>query len=134
VKSLGAHAVIDYTRTDFTQTGQTWDVIFDAVGTRSFGQCRRALAPRGIYMNTVPTLGLVRDLLWTRLRGGKRAGFTTAGLKQNCANLDFLRELAETGHLRAVIDRCYPLDEIVQAHRYVETKRKKGNVVITLVG
>lgn len=131
VKSLGAHRVIDYTRDDFTQNGQTYDVIFDAVGKSSFSRSKRALAPRGIYMTTVPSLGIIFDILRTAFFGGKKAKFTTAGLKQTKDNLNFLRSQYETGKLRAVIDRCYPPEQIVEAHRYVDSERKKGNVIIT---
>ncbi|MBK9746843.1 MAG: NAD(P)-dependent alcohol dehydrogenase [Chloroflexi bacterium] len=132
VRSLGADAVIDYTREDFAKSGQAYDVIFDAVGKRTYGQCQRALTPQGIYMTTVPTLGTAVALLRTARSRGKRAGFTTAGLKQNRANLDFLTGLFDQGALRAVIDRCYPLAQVAEAHRYVETGRKKGNVIITV--
>jgi NADPH:quinone reductase-like Zn-dependent oxidoreductase len=130
VKSLGAHAVIDYTQEDFTQNGQTYDVIFDAVGKSSFGRCKGSLTPKGVYLTTVPTLGMVRDLLSTLFSSGKKAKFATAGLMQNHANLNFLKELAEAGQIRAVIDRRYPLEEVAEAHRYVDTERKRGNVVI----
>lgn len=132
VKNLGADAVIDYTRTDFTQQGQTYDVIFDAVGKRSFGECQAALTPTGLYMTTVPSLGIVLQMLWRRVRGGRQALFAAAGLQQSRANLETLIQLYEAGALRAVIDRTYPLAQIAEAHRYVETERKKGNVVITL--
>jgi len=134
VQSLGADMVIDYTQADFTQTGQTYDIIFDAVGKRSFSQCKGVLTPKGIYLSTVLTWTIVRHMAWTAMRGGKKAKFATAGLMQNKANLNFLKELFAAVKLQAVIDRCYPLEEIVEAHRYVETGHKKGNVVITLEG
>lgn len=130
VKSLGADAVIDYTQTDFTQTDQRYDVIFDAVGKSSFSRCKGALSQKGIYLTTVPTLGIVRDILWTSLSGGKKAKFVTAGLMQNKQNLTFLKELVEAGKIKAVIDRRYPLEQTAEAHRYVEKGHKKGNVVI----
>lgn len=132
VKSLGADRVIDYTQTDFTRTGDTYDVIFDAVGKRSFSACKAALSPKGVYLTTVPSLSIVFQMLWTSLFGGKKAKFTTAGLIQNQANLNFLKELTEAGKLKAVIDRCYPLVQLAEAHRYVEAGHKKGNVVITV--
>lgn len=132
VKSLGADTVIDYTSVDFTQTGQTYDVIFDAVGKRSFAQCKAALTQTGIYLTTVPALTIVRDMVWTSLRGSKKAKFAAAGLMQNKDNLIFLKEMVEAGQLHAVIDRCYPLEQLAAAHRYVETGHKKGNVVITV--
>lgn len=132
VRSLGAHAVIDYTAEDFTRAGHTYDVIFDAVGKSSYARCKGVLAPRGLYLTTVPSWAIVRDLLLTSLPGGKKAKFATAGLMQTKANLLFLMELAEVGKLRAVIDRCYPLEQLAEAHRYVETGRKRGNVVINV--
>ncbi|MDX2140685.1 MAG: NAD(P)-dependent alcohol dehydrogenase [Chloroflexota bacterium] len=133
VKALGADAVIDYTREDFTQERGAYDVIFDAVGKNSFSRCHRALKPKGIYMTTVPTLGFLVDLLLAALMGGgKKAIFATAGLDATTAHLEDLRRLVEAGSLRAVIDRCYPLERVAEAHRYVETGRKRGNVVITI--
>lgn len=130
VKSLGADKVIDYTREDFTQAVSEYDVIFDAVGKSSFAACKRALTPRGVYLTTVPSLAIVGQMLMTKLFGRRKAKFTTAGLLQNRANLDFLIELFNAGKLKAVIDRRYPLAQIAEAHRYVDTGHKKGNVVV----
>jgi NADPH:quinone reductase-like Zn-dependent oxidoreductase len=132
VKSLGADKVIDYTTTDFTRSGQTYDVIFDAVGKSSFSRCKEALTQKGIYLTTVPTFGIVIHMLWTSMIGSKKAKFVAAGLMQNKENLVFLKELIEAGKLKAVIDRRYPLEQVAEAHQYVETGRKKGNVVITV--
>lgn len=132
VRSLGADRVIDYTQTDFTRTGEPYDVIFDAVGKSSYSRCKDVLAPAGVYLSTVPSAGLMLSMLMTAIGGGKKAKFVTAGLKQNQQNLHFLRGLAESGQLRPVIDRRYPLERIAEAHRYVETGRKKGNVVIAM--
>lgn len=135
VKALGADEVIDYTREDFTRSGQTYDVIFDAVGKSSFSRCKRALTPQGVYMTTnVPSLPLALQILWTSVVGGKKAKFTTAGLKQSQESLRFLKELAESGKLKATIDRCYPLEQAADAHRYVDTGRKKGSVVLVVAG
>ena len=133
VKSLGADRVIDYTKTDFTSAGQTYDVIFDAVGKSSFSRCKGALSQHGVYLSTVPTLGIVFQMLWTSMIGSKKAKFATAGLMQNKENLAFLKELIEAGKLKAFIDRRYSLEQVAEAHRYVETGRKKGNVVINIV-
>ena len=130
VRALGADHVIDYTREDFTQSGQTYDVIFDAVGKRNFSACKRALKAKGLYLTTTPTLANVRDMAWTALGGGKKAKFVTAGLMQNKGNLDALTALVEAGQLKPVIDRCYPLAQIADAYRYVDTGHKRGNVVI----
>lgn len=132
VKSHGADKVIDYTQENFTKTGQTYDVIFDAVGKRSFAQCKGALTQRGVYLSTVPSLSILFDMLRTAALGNKKAIFVTAGLMQNQANLIFLKELYEAGKIKAVIDRRYPLEQVAEAHLYVEKGHKKGNVVITL--
>lgn len=132
VKALGADKVIDYTKVDFTKSGQSYDVIFDAVGKSSFSSCKSSLTPRGIYLSTVPTLSTILQMLWTSKSGSKKAKFVTAGLMQNKGNLIFLKELIEAGQLKSVIDRRYPLEQTAEAHRYVEKGHKKGNVVITL--
>ncbi|MCA0455053.1 MAG: NAD(P)-dependent alcohol dehydrogenase [Chloroflexi bacterium] len=130
VKSLGADEVIDYTKSDFTKNGQTYDVIFDAVGKSTFGQCKNSLKQGGLFLFTVPTLRIVQDMLWTSRFGSKKAVLGLAGLHQKQENLQFLKELVEAGKLKSVIDRCYPLAQTAEAHRYVDTGRKKGNVVI----
>jgi NADPH:quinone reductase-like Zn-dependent oxidoreductase len=132
VRKAGADFVIDYTREDFARGDKTYDVVFDAVGKRSFSACKRVLAAKGMYLTTAPKLTIVFQMMWTSLfQGGKRAVFATAGLMQNHANLSFLMELARSGTLNAVIDRRYPLDRLPDAHEYVETERKRGNVIIT---
>jgi len=134
VASLGADRVIDYTQEDFTKNGETYDVIFDAVGKHSFRRCRRSLKPGGFYVETdlgflwqVPILALV-----TRWIGDKRV---TLGItRYTKKDVLFLKELIEAGRYRAVIDRCYPLEDVVEATRYVETQQKTGNVVLTING
>jgi NADPH:quinone reductase-like Zn-dependent oxidoreductase len=132
VRSHGADQVIDYTQEDFTKNGQMYDVIFDAVGKGSFSQCKGSLTQRGIYLSTVLSVPILFNMLHTAIIGNKKAIFVTAGLLQNNANLNFLTELYESGKIKAVIDRRYPLEKLAEAHRYVETGHKKGNVVITL--
>jgi NADPH:quinone reductase-like Zn-dependent oxidoreductase len=110
VKSLGADQVIDYTREDFTLSRVTYDVVFDAVGKLTPTRGKKALKPGGIYIN-----------VHTDSDGGDKL-----------ENLLFLKELIEAGKLKPVIDRVYPLEQIVEAHRYVEQGHKKGNVVITV--
>ena len=134
VASLGADRVIDYTKEDFTKNGETYDVIFDAVGKHSFRRCRRSLKPGGYYVETdlgflwhVPVLALL-----TRWIGDKRV---TLGItRYTKKDVLFLKELIETGKYRAVIDRHYPLEDVVEATRYVETEQKTGNVVLTING
>lgn len=132
VKSLGADEVIDYQTQDFTQTPHTFDFIFDAVGKSSFGQCKPLLKPKGIYVST--ELGKRSENIFlsliTPIRSGKKVLFPLPVMRQN--DILHLRELAQQGTFRAVIDRTYPLEQIVEAHRYVETGQKVGNVVITM--
>jgi len=130
VKSLGADEVIDYTQDDFTRNGQSYDVIFDSVGKQSFSGCRGSLKPRGAFIATDHLHNLVLAV-WTARIGSKRVLFPIPPrfTKQDVV---FLKQLIESGQYRAVIDRRYPLDEVVAATRYVETKQKTGNVVLTV--
>ena len=135
MKSLGADQVIDYTKEDFTQTGQTYDIVFDAVGKSSFSRSKALLKQSGIYLTTVPTLAILRQMLWTSMIGGTKAMIAFTGLRsssEKTKDLILLKELVEVGQLEPVIDRRYPLEQIVEAHRYVDQGHKRGNVVITL--
>ena len=134
VSALGADEVVDYLREDFTKSGETYDVIFDAVGKHSFRRSRRSLKPGGTYVETdlgfmwhVPLLALL-----TRWFGKKRVALGIT--KYSKDDVLLLKELIEAGEYRAVIDRRYPLDQVVEATRYVETGQKTGNVVLTLNG
>ena len=129
-RKAGADFIIDYTQEDFTKADKAYDVVFDAVGKRSFTACRPLPTAKGIYMTTVPTPSILIQMIWTSLIKGKRAVFATAGLMQNKANLAFLMDLTRNGTLNAVIDRRYPLELLPDTHKYVETERKKGNVII----
>ncbi len=135
VKSLGADQVIDYTREDFTENGKTYDIIFDTVGKRSFSECKGSLTDEGIYLATVPTPVIMLQALWSAKSGSKKVKFAAAGLRsasEKVKDLVFLAELIEAGKIKPVIDRVYSLEQIAEAHRYVEKGHKKGNVVITL--
>jgi NADPH:quinone reductase-like Zn-dependent oxidoreductase len=135
VKSLGADKVIDYTQEDFTQSGQTYDIIFDAVAKSSFSRCKGSLKQRGIYLSTMPTLAILVQVLWTSKIGGKKAMIAAPGMRpanEKTKDLVFLKGLIEAGKIKSVIDRRYALEQIPEAHRYVEKGHKKGNVVITV--
>jgi 2-desacetyl-2-hydroxyethyl bacteriochlorophyllide A dehydrogenase len=126
VKSLGADKVIDYTKEDFTKNGQTYDIIFDAVMKSPFSRCESSLTHSGVYITVdYPLL----QALWTSMIGSKKIVF---GVANKIEDLTFLKELIEAGELKSVIDRHYPLEQTAEAHRYVDTGRKRGNVVITV--
>jgi NADPH:quinone reductase-like Zn-dependent oxidoreductase len=134
VRSLGADEVIDYTRDDFTLNGKTYDAVFDAVGKQSFRRCRNSLGPGGIYIETdlgfmwhVPLLALL-----TRWIGKKRVTLPIPGYTKE--DVMFVKGLVEAGRYRAVIDRTYPLEQVIEATTYVEAGHKTGNVVLTLNG
>jgi len=130
VKSLGVDTVIDYTKEDFTKSCETYDIVFDVVNKSSFSHCKSSLTQRGIYLATFPTLTFIIQMLWTSMVGSKKA--VSGEASEKAEDLDLLKELIETGELKPVIDRCYPLEQTAEAHRYVETGHKKGNVVITV--
>jgi NADPH:quinone reductase-like Zn-dependent oxidoreductase len=130
--SLGADEVVDYTQEDFTKNGETYDVIFDAVGKQSFRRCRHSLKSGGIYIDTdpgflwhVPVLALL-----TKGIGDKKVHLGI--VRYTKEDVLFLKQLIEEGKYRAVIDRTYPLEEVVAATKYVETEQKTGNVVLTV--
>jgi NADPH:quinone reductase-like Zn-dependent oxidoreductase len=130
VRSLGADKVIDYTQEDFTKNGQTYDVIFDAVGKHSFSRCKGSLKQGGVYVATDGFRNLFLAL-WTSRIGDKKVLFPIPP-RYTKKNVLWLKELIEAGRYRAVIDRSYPLEDVVEATRYVETQQKTGNVVLTI--
>jgi NADPH:quinone reductase-like Zn-dependent oxidoreductase len=135
VKSLGADKVIDYTKEDFTKNGQTYDIIFDTVGKSPFSSCKNSLTENGIYLTTVPSPATMLQMLWTSMAGGRKVGIAATGLRpssEKTKELVFLNGLIESGKIKAVIDRSYPLEQMTEAHKYVEAGHKKGNVVITI--
>jgi NADPH:quinone reductase-like Zn-dependent oxidoreductase len=132
VRSLGADRMIDYTQEDFTKNGQTYDVIFDAVGKHSFKRCRDTLSRGGSYLATDGLQNLILAQ-WTKLFGDKRVLFSIPP-RYTKQDVLFLKQLIESGKYRAVIDRCYRLEDVVEATRYVETEQKTGNVVLVVSG
>ena len=131
VRSLGPDRVIDYLKDDFTRNGQTYDVILDAVGKLKFRDCLVSLNPSGIFLPTDGAENFLYAIRGRRSRG-KRVVFQIPP-RQTRADVLFLKSLVETGAFRPVIDRRYPLEEVVEASRYVETERKRGNVVLTVL-
>ena len=135
VRSLGADTVIDYTKEDFAQTDQTYDLIFDTVGNASFSRCKGSLKHGGIYLTTVLTLAIYPHMLWTAKIGDKRAIIAYSNFRpasEKAKDLLVLKELTEAGSLKPIIDRCFPMDQTVEAHRRVETGHKTGTVVISV--
>jgi NADPH:quinone reductase-like Zn-dependent oxidoreductase len=130
VRSLGADRVIDYTQEDFTKNGLAYHVIFDAVGKQSFSGCKGSLKPGGAYVAT-DGLRNVFLAMWTSRIGDKKVLFPIPPHYTQKTVL-LIKDLIEAGKFRAVIDRSYPLEEVVEATRYVETEQKTGNVVLTL--
>jgi 2-desacetyl-2-hydroxyethyl bacteriochlorophyllide A dehydrogenase len=130
VKSLGADHVIDYTKEDFTKNGQTYDVIFDTARVTSFSRCKSSLKRNGRYLLAVFKTRELLQMLWTSMAGGKKVICALAPTKRE--DLVTLKELIEAGEIKSVIDKSFPLEQTAEAHRYVESGQKKGNVVITV--
>jgi NADPH:quinone reductase-like Zn-dependent oxidoreductase len=131
LRSIGADHVIDYTREDYTQNGQKYDVIIDTIGRSPFWGSVESLNEDGTYLNVNPKMSHRLQMGWNSGRSNKKllsweAGYTTENLLR-------LKELVEAGAIKPVIDRRYPMEQVAEAHRYVETDKKKGNVVITVV-
>jgi NADPH:quinone reductase-like Zn-dependent oxidoreductase len=130
LRSIGADHTIDYRSEDFTRSGETYDVVFDVIGKSPYSGSLRALEPGGYYLLANPTFGKVLRAPFTRMIGDKKVvGGTSSSTTRD---LEYLAELAAAGELRPVIDRRFPLEEVAEAHRYVESGAKQGNVVITV--
>jgi NADPH:quinone reductase-like Zn-dependent oxidoreductase len=133
LRSIGADRVIDYTREDFTKSGETYDVIFDVVGKSSFSGSIRSLKQNGRYLLGNPGVSQRLRALWTPMSIGKKViPYAARAASEISEDLVFLKELIEAGKIRSIIDRRYPLEQIPEAHRYVESGRKKGHVIITV--
>ncbi|USK34932.1 NAD(P)-dependent alcohol dehydrogenase [Bacillus sp. F19] len=135
VESLGADKVIDYTKEDFTKLGQTYDIIFDTVGKTSFSRCKGSLKQNGIFLEAAIEVAILPQVLLTSMIGRKKAMIAATGMRsasERTKDLIFLKEIIEAGKIKPVLDRRYPLEQIVEAHRYVDKGHKKGNVVIIL--
>jgi NADPH:quinone reductase-like Zn-dependent oxidoreductase len=136
VRSIGADRVIDYTREDFARSGERWDVIIDTVGNAMYSRCRHVLAPGGRLLAVVGSIGDILRAPWLRLVGARRIIAGSPAFKwtasQRAHALGELANLAASGEVRPIIDRRYPFDRIVEAHRYVDTGHKHGSVAITV--
>ena len=130
VKTLGADRVIDYKKEDFTQNGETYDLVFDILGKSSFARVKNSLTPQGIYLRASFKMKHLAQTLWTSLLGGKRVVCALSPDRKE--DLAFIKELVEAGKMKSIIDKYYPLEQAAEAHRYAESGRKKGHVVITL--
>lgn len=131
VRSLGADQVIDYTQEDFTQNGETYDLIFDILGKSSFKRLRQSLTPNGVYLLASYKMNAILQMLWTAVtRSGQKVicGFA----EEKVEDLVLVKELADAGQIKAIIDRCFSLEQAAEAHRYVEAGGKMGPVVITI--
>lgn len=131
VKALGADHVIDYKNEDFTANGEAYDVIYDILGKSTFSRCRGSLTENGTYLNASFKTGKVLQMIRTKIVGKKKVLCAFAGERHE--DMATIRDLAEAGALRAIIDRAFPLEKAADAHRYVEEGRKRGSVVITIV-
>lgn len=133
VKSLGAHKVIDYTKEDVLDRGEKWDIIFDVVvGKTSFKQFKRIMNPKGYYLAVAGGLNDLVSGIWTSIIGGKRVifgGGTACEIKEN---LLYIKELVESGEIKITLDKTYPFEQMVEAHRYAESGNKKGSVAVRI--
>ena len=135
VKSLGADEVIDYTQEDFVNNGKTYDIIFDTVGKCSFSHCKKSLTPTGIYITAQLTFTILFQMMFTSKAEGKKAMIAFTGMRlASVKTKDFaiIKELADAGKLKPVVDQTYTLEQIGEAHAYVDTGHKKGNVVLAI--
>lgn len=135
VKSLGADKVIDYAREDFTESGEKYNIIFDTVGKISFSKSKKMLKDGGVFLEVVIGLSIIPSVLWTSVFSSRKCRIAATGLRpadEKRKDLIFLRKLSDDGKFRAIIDKKYALEEVSEAHRYVDKGHKKGNVVLTV--
>jgi NADPH:quinone reductase-like Zn-dependent oxidoreductase len=130
VKSLGANKVIDYTKEHFSKNGETYNIIFDTVGKSSFSDCMKSLQKEGVYLQTLAVPAISLQMRWASITSSKTLIGGTA--VPTAENLKFLKELVENGKIKHIIDRTYPLEQIIETHKYVDKGHKKGNVVIVV--
>ena len=135
VKSIGADKVIDYTKEDFTKSKETYDIIFDLTGKTSFPNCKNSLKQNGKFLQAAITLSIFPFVFWTAISSNKKAMIMATGLRppaERTKDLIFIAELLGKGKIKPVIDKKYSLENITEAHRYVDKRHKKGNVIVTI--
>jgi NADPH:quinone reductase-like Zn-dependent oxidoreductase len=130
VKALGADKVVDYTKEDFTRNGETYDLIFDILGKSPFSRCKNSLKPKGILLHASFKMRHIFDMLRTSKSTGQRVFCAIA--PGSLKDLVSVKELIEEGKIKSIIDKCFPMEQAAEAHRYVEQGNKKGNVVISI--
>ncbi len=130
VKSLGADVVVDYTKADFTQNGETYDLIFDVLGKCSFGRCKNLLKQNGRLLYASFKMKQLFQMLWTSMFSSRKV--ICALSSENPGDLIFIKELVEAGKIKSILDRCFPMEQAAEAHRYAESGQKKGSVMITM--
>jgi len=131
LRSIGTDKVIDYTKEDFTKNGETYDLIFDILGRSSFSRCKSSLKPNGIHLFASFKMKQLLQMLMPSRSGGRKVICALSPVKGE--DLVSIKELIEEGKFKPIIDRCFPLEQIAEAHRYVEKGHKKGNVVISVI-
>lgn len=127
--------MIDYTKEDFTKSNEKYDIVFDVAGKSSYSKCKKIMNEEAVYLATVPTPAIIFQMLWTKSFGSKKVKFIAAGLRsgdKKAKDLALLKEIVETGMLKSVIDKQFPLEQIVDAHKYAEKGGKIGSVVVTI--
>ncbi|WP_339924438.1 NAD(P)-dependent alcohol dehydrogenase [uncultured Cyclobacterium sp.] len=135
VKSLGADHVIDYTKQNFPNIEQTYDIIYDTIGQLSFSTCKGSLTERGVYVSPVLGMPLLFQMLRTSIFGSKKAKFSATGIRpvpELKMLFEEVKEIIEAGKLKSIMDRSYPLEQVGNAHRYIDKGHKRGNVVLTM--
>ena len=130
VRSLGADRTIDYATEDFTKGGELYDIIFDAVAKRTFGECRRVLTPMGVYVNTLPTLSVLLNQYVVGFLTRRKAACVI--VRPNAADMEWMRARIEGGRIRIVVDRVYPLVQVQEAFEYSETGKAKGKIILKI--
>jgi len=131
VRSLGASKVLDYTKEDFTRNGETYDLVFDILGKGSFDRIRSSLTPNGVYLLASYKMNAVLRMLWSGLTRSRQR-VICAFAQERVQDLILVRQLAEAGQIQTPVDRCFPLEEAADAHRYLEAGARKGPVVLTV--